>query len=64
MERGIERSFLDLELVFRGLFDSSQDGETVHRSPGERLEDEQIECAANEVDLRCRHGSARMWPET
>ena len=51
MERGIERAFFDLELVACGLLDPAEDGETVHRSPGERLEDEQVEGAADEVDF-------------
>ena len=51
MERGIEGAFFDLELVACGLLDPAENGESVHRSPGERLEDEQVEGAADEVDF-------------
>ena len=51
---GIERAFFDLQLVAGGLLDRAHHGEPVHRSPGEGLEDQQVERAANEVEFHVR----------
>lgn len=55
MQRRVERTFFDLELRVRRVFDPAHHGEAVHRSPGERLEDQEIQRAADEIELRCGH---------
>src|ERR1051326_1829451 len=48
VERGIERPFLDLQLLVGGALDPLEGGEPVHRAPRQCLEEEEIEGAANE----------------
>src|SRR5262249_40431311 len=51
VERRIERTLCDLQLLARDLLDRAHDGESVHWTPGQCLEDQQVERAADEVEL-------------
>ena len=52
----VERAFFDLECAVRGVFDPSRDGVAVAWSPGECLEDEDVEGAFEEVEGVVAHG--------
>ena len=43
VERGVERAFLDVQLVLRGVADPFRNGVAVHRPPREGLQDEEVE---------------------
>src|SRR5690349_11599031 len=56
MQCGIEGAVLDLELALCALLDPSQRGESVHRAPRESAKDQQVERAADDVQVgRCSH---------
>src|SRR5688500_18654817 len=54
MERWVKRTFADLEDLARQLLDPPRDGVAVGRSPAQRLEDEQVERALQQIDRRLR----------
>ena len=60
VERGVERALLDLESLVGGLADPRRDGVAVARTPGEGLEDEEVERALEEVEI---DGRPRVSPE-
>ena len=49
MQRGIEGSMFDLEHVVRPVRDGVRDGVAVRRANRESLEDEEVECALQEL---------------
>src|SRR4051812_48703598 len=51
MQRRVERALLDLQPVFRDVLDPAQDAQAVHRTPAQRLEDDEVEGAADEVEI-------------
>ena len=55
MERGIEGAFFDLESLVGGVADPGGDGVSVSRSPGQGLEDEEIEGPLKEVEIDGGH---------
>src|SRR5262252_6540899 len=59
MERGIERPLSDRERVVREELDSLRDAPPVERLPGNRLEDQQIQRALQQVG-RLRHSTPRL----
>ena len=56
VQGGEERPGPDVEGVARDLLDAARDAESVELTEGERLEDEQVERALQEVGLGGRHG--------
>ena len=52
VQRGIEGSLLDLQLVARDLLDAQQDAVAVLRTERNRFEDEQVERALEELGGR------------
>jgi len=61
VQGGVERAFTYGENVICELLDPSGDGVSVRGSPRERLEDEEVERALQEVEIgRARHASHRM----
>jgi len=57
MEGMVERAFLDLERSAGDILDPSSDGVPVSWPPGERLEDEHVEGAFEEVEGVVAHDS-------
>jgi hypothetical protein len=49
LQGGVERSLIDVEDAARELLDALADPPTVHRCESECLEDEEVECAAEDV---------------
>jgi hypothetical protein len=49
LEGGIERTFFNLEQIFRDLLDVLDEGVAVHGPEAEGLEDHDFECAGEEV---------------
>jgi hypothetical protein len=60
VQGGVERTFAHLQDVVGELLDPAGDGVSVGGSPGQGLEDEQVERALEEVERRARHESHRM----
>src|SRR5262245_29493171 len=52
VERWIQRALLDLKRVLGRVLYPARDAESVHRSPRQRLEDDEIECALEQFDRR------------
>src|SRR4051794_7685057 len=63
MEGGVEGAFLDPEVVVGGVADPSCDGVAVHRTPGEGLEDQEVERSLEEIEVVERGGHRRGPPE-
>src|SRR5262249_37193080 len=55
VERGIERAFLDLEYIARGLLYPPRDGVAMCGPPTNGLEDEQVEGTAQNFDVGVGH---------
>ncbi len=55
LQRRQQRSGVDLEDAARDLLDTPRDAEAVHRLEAERLEDEQVERALNDVGVGFVH---------
>src|SRR5687768_4720321 len=55
LERGEERSRIDLEHAAGDLLDATRDPEAVHGLEAQRLEDEHVERAGDDVGLRFGH---------
>src|SRR6266481_10144611 len=49
VERGVKRTLIDLQLLFGDLADALRDGPAVHGLESDSLEDQQIECALDEI---------------
>src|SRR5215218_6569246 len=60
VERWEERAWLHLERAAGDLFDTSRDAEPVQLAKGERLEDQKVERALEEVGARVRHRRLRI----
>src|SRR5581483_5755045 len=58
IQRLVERRVDDAEIAAGALVDPLADGEPVHRLPGERAEDEQVERAVEEVLRLDAHSSS------
>ena len=56
LERGVERSFLDANDIVREAEEMLCDAVAVHRLDAQRLEDEHVEHAGQQVASRSRHG--------
>src|SRR4029078_8686369 len=57
VQRGIERSRFDLERLARGRADDLRDAVAVPRSPAQRLKNDQVERALEELDS----GQSALW---
>ena len=55
MERGIERALIDLQHVSRDLLDALRDAPAVHRLERQRLQDEHVERALEEILFLTSH---------
>src|SRR3954469_3467935 len=55
VERGIERALLDAEHVVGGGLDPAGDPVAMHRAPGERLENEELDRALQEAGVFGEH---------
>src|SRR5689334_18463442 len=64
MERGVERAFGDLQALSGDLLNPAEHGEAVHGTPAQGLEDEEVEGAAKEVEIRIGHGGPEAEPRT
>src|SRR5687767_7529114 len=62
LERGEQRSGIDLEHPARDLLDAPRNPESMHRLETERLEDEHVEGALNDVGRRLVHCSSGVAP--
>src|SRR5436190_2225218 len=60
LQRRQQRTGIDLEDAARHLLDATRDPEAVHRLEAERLEDEQVERALNDVGVRVAHAATLM----
>jgi hypothetical protein len=49
LQGGVERSLIHVEDAARELLDALADPPTVHRCEGEGLEDEEVECAPENI---------------
>src|SRR5256885_2346535 len=58
VEGGVERSLLDAQHVVGGGFDPAGDAVAVHRAPGQRLEDEELDGSLEEAGIFSEHGLA------
>src|SRR5690242_4473858 len=59
VQGGVERPFLDEERGAGGLLDPLGHGVAVLRAPAQRLQDEEIECAAHQADVQVAHRMLR-----
>jgi hypothetical protein len=59
LERREQRSRIDLEHTLRQLLDASRNSETMHRLETQRLENQQVERALDDVGVGLVHGSSR-----
>src|SRR5512143_2243954 len=55
MQRGVERALRDLKALAGDPLDPAQDCESMHGSPAQGLEDQQVERAAQEIEVLVRH---------
>ena len=60
LERGEERAGIDLEHAARDLLDAPRDAEAVHRLEAERLEDEHVERALDDIGVRLVHAKTAL----
>src|SRR5438067_721251 len=59
VQGGVERALADDQRRIRGLLDPLDDAIAVAWSPGERLEDQQVEGAAHQADVEIGHRGLR-----
>jgi hypothetical protein len=64
MQRWVQRAFLDQEPLFSDGLDPTEHAESVHRSPSQRLEDEEVERAAYQFEIGFRHGASSSIVDT
>jgi hypothetical protein len=59
MERGVQRAVFDLQNIVGAVLDDVSDGVAVGRTQGQRLQNQHVERALNQVALKRR--SATLW---